>query len=57
MNLKEYNYNLPKTLIAQSQIKPRDSSRLMVVRTSGLGGGPIVFFLLMLAFAGISGGV
>lgn len=31
MKLKEFDYELPKNLIAQTQIKPRDHSRLLVL--------------------------
>ncbi|HOD97030.1 MAG TPA: S-adenosylmethionine:tRNA ribosyltransferase-isomerase, partial [Candidatus Paceibacterota bacterium] len=31
MNLKEFDYYLPKEFIAQKPISPRDHSRLMVV--------------------------
>lgn len=32
MKLKDFDYNLPKNLIAQKPIKPRDHSRLLVMR-------------------------
>ncbi len=32
MKLCEFDYHLPKELIAQSPIEPRDASKLMVVR-------------------------
>ena len=32
MKLKDFDYNLPKNLIAQKPVKPRDYSRLLVVR-------------------------
>ena len=31
MKLEEFNYNLPKELIAQEPAEPRDSCRLMMV--------------------------
>jgi len=36
MNIKLFNYKLPQSLIAQKQVKPRDSSRLLILdRVSG----------------------
>ncbi len=35
MKIKLFDYNLPKELIAQRQIKPRDYSRLLVVERKG----------------------
>ena len=36
MNVSEFDFNLPETLIAQHPIEPRDASRLMVLnRVSG----------------------
>ncbi len=32
MNIEKYDYDLPKQLIAQKPVEPRDSSKLMVVR-------------------------
>ncbi|MBA3047876.1 tRNA preQ1(34) S-adenosylmethionine ribosyltransferase-isomerase QueA [Patescibacteria group bacterium] len=32
MRLKDFDYNLPKNLIAQTPVKPRDHSRLLVLR-------------------------
>ncbi|MCX9010003.1 MAG: tRNA preQ1(34) S-adenosylmethionine ribosyltransferase-isomerase QueA [Candidatus Methanoperedens sp.] len=34
MKLSDFNYHLPKELIAQSPVEPRDSSRLMVLNKS-----------------------
>jgi len=36
MNLKEYDYHLPKSLIAQEPVRPRNSSRLMVIKGTKL---------------------
>ena len=32
MKLDDFNYNLPKELIAQEPVKPRTNSRLMVLK-------------------------
>lgn len=36
INLEDYSYHLPKKLIAQEPVRPRDASRLMVVRGNEL---------------------
>lgn len=33
MRLKDFNYNLPQSLIAQKPVRPRDHSRLLVIET------------------------
>ncbi|EGW40397.1 tRNA preQ1(34) S-adenosylmethionine ribosyltransferase-isomerase QueA [Desulfosporosinus sp. OT] len=35
MNLSEFDFDLPETLIAQHPVEPRDASRLMVVKRDG----------------------
>lgn len=41
METKDFYYDLPKELIAQTPVEPRDSSRLLVMnKTSGEPGAP-----------------
>jgi S-adenosylmethionine:tRNA ribosyltransferase-isomerase len=34
MQLKDFNYNLPQELIAQTPIEPRDNSKLLILNKS-----------------------